>query len=85
MWLKRFWACYLLTLSILSSEDTTSLRALRERKFKILAHELLIWKLKSRSTWVELGDANTKYFHSLALARRNHNSIGIYKMKRGTG
>ena len=31
--------------------------------------------LKSRSKWDEMGDVNTECFHSIASARRNHNSI----------
>ena len=62
-------------LGIMSLEDDASLRALRDRKFKMLSHETLTWKLKSRTKWAELGDANTKYFHSIASTHRNHNSI----------
>ena len=31
--------------------------------------------LQSRMTWANLGDANTKFFHSMASARRNQNAI----------
>ena len=51
---------------ILSLENSNILRSLRDRKKKLLAHELLSWQLKSRTKWVELGDANTKLFHSIA-------------------
>ena len=32
-----------------------------------------------RTKWVEHGDANTKYFQSIATARKNHNSIWALK------
>ncbi|GKV03045.1 hypothetical protein SLEP1_g15411 [Rubroshorea leprosula] len=34
-----------------------------------------IWKQKSRSDWVKLGDQNTRYFHKIANGRKAHNSI----------
>ena len=64
---------------ILSLKDMNSLHVLRSRKDKVLAHELLTWQLKGRKKWAELGNANTKYFHSLALARINFNSIWALK------
>lgn len=32
-------------------------------------------KLKSRLKWIELGDSDTKFFHSFASTRRNFNAI----------
>ena len=69
---------FLLTSSpscILNEEGMNLLLVLKGCKEKFIAHELLSWQLKSRTKWAELGDANTKYFHSIALAHRNHNSI----------
>ncbi|GKV19346.1 hypothetical protein SLEP1_g29624 [Rubroshorea leprosula] len=34
-----------------------------------------IWKQKSRSVWVKLGDQNTRYFHKVANGRKAQNSI----------
>ncbi|GKU92853.1 hypothetical protein SLEP1_g6524 [Rubroshorea leprosula] len=34
-----------------------------------------IWKQKSRSDWVKLGDQNTRYFHKIANGRKAYNSI----------
>ena len=42
---------------------------------KVLDHELLSARLQSRVTWDLHGDANTKYFHAVATARKNHNAI----------
>ncbi|GLT25058.1 hypothetical protein SLA2020_002120 [Shorea laevis] len=38
-----------------------------------------IWRQKSRSTWVQLGDANAGFFHRMANGRKAQNSIpGIF-------
>ena len=64
---------------LLSLEDMNTLHVLEDRKDKFIAHEILTWKLKRRTKWVELGDANTKYFHTLASPRRKFNSIWALK------
>ena len=56
-----------------------NLVVLKGRKEKFLAHELLSWQLKSRTKWVELGDANTKFFHGMASTHRNFNAICALK------
>ena len=60
---------------IISPNDTLSLKSLRARKNNILIHELLTWQLKSRIQWDVLGDANTKFFHSISSTRRTSNTI----------
>ena len=55
------------------------LLSLKGRKEIFLAHELLTQQLKSIFKWTELGDANTKFFHSFASARRNFNAIWALK------
>ncbi|GKV12188.1 hypothetical protein SLEP1_g23370 [Rubroshorea leprosula] len=41
-----------------------------------------IWKQKSRSNWVQLGDANTRFFHRVANGTRAQNSISGEDWKR---
>ncbi|GLT38108.1 hypothetical protein SLA2020_123750 [Shorea laevis] len=41
----------------------------------ILRKREAIWKQKSRTDWVKLGDQNTRYFHKIANGRKAHNSI----------
>ena len=60
---------------IISSNDTLLLKSLKARKKSILAHELLTQQLKSRVQWDVLGDTNTMFFHSIASAHRNSNTI----------
>ena len=38
-------------------------------------HELQSTRIQSRLTWASQGDANTKFFHVVPSARRNHNAI----------
>ncbi|PKI40426.1 hypothetical protein CRG98_039182 [Punica granatum] len=38
---------------------------------ELLAQEELLWYQKSWSDWVQLGDRNTKHFHSKAIIKRN--------------
>ncbi|KAK8342095.1 hypothetical protein V6Z12_A08G208600 [Gossypium hirsutum] len=43
----------------------------------VLDNEKLLWKQKSRSNWLTLGNLNTKYFHSQANNRRLNYGWGI--------
>lgn len=40
-----------------------------------LKREELLWKQKSRVTWLSSSDLNTKYFHALTVIRRCRNKI----------
>ena len=62
-------------LGILSSQDHIRLSILRGKLKLLLDHELCTSFLQSKMTWENLGDANMKYFHSVASARRNQNAI----------
>ena len=42
---------------------------------KFLMEQEEFWWLKSRAIWIALGDANTKFFHHFASARRNVNVV----------
>ncbi|KAA3484931.1 Retrovirus-related Pol polyprotein LINE-1 [Gossypium australe] len=47
----------------------------REELENVLYHEEMLWKQKSRSDWLSLGDRNTKYFHSWMVERKKFNRI----------
>ena len=51
------------------------MKALQVRKGKYWAHEITTQRLKSRVQWIKEGDANTRFFHSFASARKNTNTI----------
>ena len=45
----------------------------------LLHQEYLYWQLKSRVTWLNYGDVNTKVFHLTTLHRRSHSRIVTLK------
>lgn len=42
----------------------------REELNSVLQHEESLWMKNSRTNWLQLGDRNTKYFHTSTLIRR---------------
>ena len=48
---------------------------LRSEYEEVLVQEELLWFQKSRENWAQLGDQNTKFFHTQTLVRRKKNKI----------
>jgi len=67
----------------MSMEKRAYIFALDKEKQKILKEEEVTWRLKSRALWLREGDRNTKYFHKVANARRNINTIWLIKDDEG--
>ena len=63
------------TSGILGASDQSRLAALRLELQNWVDHEIHSARLQSRLSWALQGDSNTKYFHAMALARKNHNVI----------
>lgn len=67
----------------LTFDKKTLLWSLEKRKQALLLKEEAAWRLKSRALWLKKGDSNTKFFHSIANARRTRNSIWSMKDSMG--
>lgn len=50
----------------------------------ILKNEEEFWMLKSRISWLSLGDKNTSFFHKSAIIRRRKNKINHLQLENGT-
>ncbi|KAK5803817.1 hypothetical protein PVK06_031466 [Gossypium arboreum] len=47
----------------------------RDELENVLKHEDLLWKQKAWCDWFQLGDCNTKFYHSQTIKRRKFNRI----------
>ncbi|XP_027177273.1 uncharacterized protein LOC113776338 [Coffea eugenioides] len=64
-------------------ESRTLLHKARALFNKVLAQECAFWHQKAGVGWLQEGDANTAYFHSLVRQRRNVNFISWIRMDEG--
>jgi hypothetical protein len=49
----------------------------------LLLKEESLWRSKSKETWLQCRDLNTKYFHSSTLIRRRSNAVNFLKTSNG--
>ncbi|KAL8143024.1 hypothetical protein V2J09_016056 [Rumex salicifolius] len=54
-------------------------RSLQDELGQILNQEELLWKQKSRESWLRDGDRNTSYFHLSTLIQRRYNRVSALK------
>ncbi|GMJ03289.1 hypothetical protein HRI_003998100 [Hibiscus trionum] len=50
---------------------------------RVLDQEESLWHQKSRATWIEKGDRNTRYFHAATPAKRRRNTVRVLKDSAG--
>ena len=60
---------------MLTQVDKDTLIRLEGRRNTLLLEKEETWRLKSRATWAECGDENTKFFHAFARGRKAQNTI----------
>ena len=65
--------------AILAQDIQFRLNNLKAEYHRLLEHEVNSARLQSRVTWAKSGDANTKFFHAYASAKRNSNVIWSLK------
>ncbi|XP_012453509.1 uncharacterized protein LOC105775544 [Gossypium raimondii] len=56
---------------------------IRDELENVLDHEDLLWRQKARCDWLQLGDRNTKFFHSRTMRRRKFNRITTLRVDNG--
>ena len=64
------------------NRDEASIQQLREANTELsnlLSQQELYWKQRAKQFWLVSGDANTKYFHQFASARKRKNSFDKLK------
>ena len=70
--------------ALLTNDQQLRLISLKAELKKMLDHELYSARFQSRITWASNGDANTKFFHAVASAHKNHNAIWSLQDESGT-
>ncbi|XP_020674840.1 uncharacterized protein LOC110094046 [Dendrobium catenatum] len=68
----------------LSEAQTERLRFIVQLFNSTLARILKWWKQRAKVQWIEEGDYNTRFFHSMASARRRSKSIELIKREDGS-
>ncbi|WOL10957.1 hypothetical protein Cni_G19717 [Canna indica] len=58
-----------------NEDDLIKLKCLTNQAMALNRQLHIKWWTKSRSTWIEMNDRNTRYFHNLAKFKRRRNSI----------
>ncbi|MEI4896370.1 hypothetical protein Q8G71_34315, partial [Klebsiella pneumoniae] len=56
-------------------EGVEDLQRCKEELNVLFSRKKMMWKQRSKAIWIREGDRNTRFFHSLASARRNRNLI----------
>jgi hypothetical protein len=67
----------------LSLEEERHLRQLESNRNNHLRNEEETWRIRSRATWIQSGDSNTKFFHKMASYNRNQKHIWELQKENG--
>ncbi|XP_075507347.1 uncharacterized protein LOC142544167 [Primulina tabacum] len=58
-----------------SEEDAVGIQKIKYILTKLISQEELHWKQKAKEHWLQYGDLNTQFFHSVATQRKEMNRI----------
>lgn len=64
-------------------QSATKYEKVKKQLFLILDQKEIFWRQRSKQLWLQAGEKNTKYFHSVC-NRRKHNNY-IQKLKNDAG
>ena len=53
------------------------IKEVKDLMLKLLAQEDTFWKQRAKCFWLQEGDSNSKFFHSIAFARKRPNCIKV--------
>ena len=53
------------------------IKEVKDLMLKLLAQEDTFWKQRAKCFWLQEGDSNSKFFHSIASARKRPNCIKV--------
>uniref|UniRef100_A0A453S5L6 Reverse transcriptase domain-containing protein n=1 Tax=Aegilops tauschii subsp. strangulata TaxID=200361 RepID=A0A453S5L6_AEGTS len=67
-----------------SEENTQRIKKVSGELDELLVREELMWKQRSRATWIKEGDQNTRYLHKKSTWRQKKNQIRKLKNEEGT-
>lgn len=56
-------------------EGLVEFTEIRKRYNKLLHSHEIFWKQRAKTLWLKEGDMNSRYFHSMASARKKKNTI----------
>lgn len=59
----------------MDEEDLASLKLLEARNTELFLDREKEWRIKSKATWVDVGDHNTSIFHKFSNHKKRKNTI----------
>ncbi|XP_073024385.1 uncharacterized protein [Primulina eburnea] len=58
-----------------SEEDAVGIQRIKYNLTKLISQEEMHWKQRAKEYWLQYGDLNTQFFHSVATQRKERNQI----------